>query len=444
MQPSASSQYSIIQELRQVLKIAFPIVLAQVGMMTMGLVDTLVSGRIDTETLAGLGLASTFFGGTTMVFAGFLHALDAFFSQAMGAKNHRLVQEHLEQGLWTAAISSLASFIFLYLGSELYMNYAANARVAEIFKNYISICYWCIPAIFFFKVLERYWQSAQKVSAFAWIIIISNILNLFFDLALGLGWWGFPRWEAEGIAWSTVINRYWALLALLGFSLYQQGRIPIRLPRWNTERMRSFLRLGIPTGLQLFLEMGAFVSMSFVAGLVGAAELATHQIILNLASFSFMFALGFHTVGAVRVGRWTGAGFPARARLSGWLVIVINIVVMGSFSAVFILFPNQLLSLFTDSNEVILLGSQALLIVSIFQISDGIQTAATGSLRGLGNATASMRANFVGHYVLGIPLGVFLCFQFEWGILGLWTGAAIGLTAVAAILTWVWKVKTDH
>jgi MATE family multidrug resistance protein len=161
-----------------------------------------------------------------------------------------------------------------------------------------------------------------------------------------------------------------------------------------------------------------------------------------MAAFTFMFPLGLSSAAAVRVGRFIGAGEPAHARVAGWICIGLAVGVMTCFSLGYLLMPRSLLGWFTRDPAVIETGMGILFLVALFQIADGIQVSTTGALRGLGNTRAAFIANLIGHYPIGLALGIGLCFVMNRGVTGMWTGLALGLASVGAILLFVWKSKT--
>ncbi|MGH7967425.1 MAG: MATE family efflux transporter, partial [Limisphaerales bacterium] len=169
-----------------------------------------------------------------------------------------------------------------------------------------------------------------------------------------------------------------------------------------------------------------------------AVPLAAHHVSLMMASFTFMFPLGFSAAAAVRVGNFVGAGQPERARAAGWLCIGISIAVMSCFALGYLAFPHRLLQLFTHDSAVVEIGAKILMLVALFQVADGIQVCTTGALRGLGNTRSAMIANLIGHYPIGLALGLLFCFGFRLGVTGLWVGLAVGLISVAAMLLRAW------
>jgi MATE family multidrug resistance protein len=429
-------------ELRDTLKLAGPIVLNQVGHMSMGLVDTVVAGHISTTALAGLGLAANFYSTFTGVCLGCLFGLDTYFSQAVGARDEAGLARYLGQSFWSCLFVAALALAGVLLGNSIYFVVAPPGGIRDAFGIYIQTLVWCLPTIFFYFVLQRYWQAQHRVLPFTAIMILANVLNLGACLALGLGHWGFPRLEVKGLALATVISRYAMLLAALAFTWGQLRPASLRLPRVDRAVQRGFLRLGLPAAAHVALEIGAFTIAAFVVASLGPVPLAAHHLCLMMAAFTFMFPLGFSSAAAVRVGLFIGRGQPDRARLAGWLCIGVSISVMTCFALGYLTIPRLLLRGFTRDAAVIDLGAKILMLVALFQVADGTQVSTTGALRGLGNTRAAMVANLIGHYPIGLALGFVLCFGLNWGVLGMWTGLAAGLISVAALLVRAWTQLT--
>jgi MATE family multidrug resistance protein len=433
---------SLRAELSDTLKLAGPIVLSQVGHMLMGIVDTMVAGHISTVALGGLALSVNCFWTFTSVCNGALLALDTYFSQAVGARDERALGRYFAQSFWSCAIVAAVSTVCIVAGMAAYLLLAQPSGVRDAFGIYMRNVIWCLPSIFVFFVLQRYWQARKRVLPFTVMILSANVLNLLACLALGLGHWGFPRLGVQGLALATVISRYAMLAAGLIFTWRQLRPASLKLPRLDWTVQRQFFRLGLPAGSHTALEIGAFTIATFVVGALGAVPLAAHHVSLMMAAFTFMFPLGFSYAAAVRVGTFIGAGQPEHARVAGWLCIGVSVTVMSCFALGYLCFPRALLGFFTQDLAVIDLGVKILVLVAIFQIADGTQVSTTGALRGLGNTRSAMIANLVGHYPIGLALGLVLCFAFSFGVVGLWTGLAAGLISVGTLLVRAWTNAT--
>jgi MATE family, multidrug efflux pump len=435
-------EISLRNELRDTLTLAAPIVLSQVGHMSMGLVDTVVAGKISTTALAGLGLSVNCFWTFTSICNGALLALDTYFSQAVGARDERALSRYLGQSFWSCGIVALVSGVCVIAGMLLYLALAQPSPMSEAFGIYMRTVIWCLPSLFVFFVLQRYWQARHRVLAMTIIILVANVLNLLACLALGLGRWGCPNLGVRGLAVATVISRYSMLVAALAFTWWQLRPAGLRLPRLDWGVQRQFFRLGIPAASHTGLEIGAFTIATFVVSGLGAVPLAAHHVSLMMAAFTFMFPLGFSSAAAVRVGRFIGSGQPEHARTAGWLCIGVSVSVMACFALMYLGFPRVLLRVFTQDAAVIDIGANILMLVALFQIADGIQVCTTGALRGLGNTRSAMIANLIGHYPIGLALGLCLCFIFGFGVVGIWTGLAAGLISAAALLIRAWRAAT--
>jgi MATE family multidrug resistance protein len=433
---------SVRQEFKDTLKLAGPIVLNQVGHMSMGLVDTMVAGHISTNALAGLGLAANFFWTFTSVCVGCLLALDTYFSQSIGARDETRLSRYFRQSFWSCALVTLASTLAILLAFWVYRSTTAPTASREAAEAYLRIIIWCVPSLFFYFVLQRYWQARHRVLPFTLIVVVANILNLAACLALGLGRWGFPRMGVEGLALATLFCRYAMLAAGLAFTWWHLRPASLKPSPIDWRVQREFFKLGLPAAGHTFLEVGAFGIATLVVSVLGPVSLAAHHICLMMAAFTFMFPVGFSSAAAVRVGLFIGAEQPARARLAGWLCIGVSISVMSLFAMGYLALPRFLLSIFTADPAVIELGIKILVLVALFQIADGIQVSTTGALRGLGNTRTAMLANLFGHYPIGLLLGLVLCFGFGFGAVGLWSGLAAGLVAVALILIRAWSRAT--
>lgn len=205
------------------------------------------------------------------------------------------------------------------------------------------------------------------------------------------------------------------------------------------DRLRKLVRLGAPAAGQILLEVGAWNLSTFSASYLDPVALATHAIALNYASISYMVPLGISAAAAVSVGHAVGAGNPARARRAGWLALGLGTGFMLIAGVVFFVAPRALISLYTSDPRVLAVGPTLLWIAAAFQVFDGIQTVCTGALRGLGETRAPMIANFIGYWILGLPLGLTLCFVLRWGIYGTWIGLTLALVVISSALLVRWR-----
>jgi MATE family multidrug resistance protein len=204
-------------------------------------------------------------------------------------------------------------------------------------------------------------------------------------------------------------------------------------------RIRALLRLGLPAASQVVLEVAAFGAATVLSSHLSPIALATHEIVLSCAAYTYMVPLGVSAAAAVAVGHAIGAGNRARARRAGWLAIAIGAGFMSITAIVFLTVPRPILKIWTHDPQVLTLGAHILAIVAGFQIFDGIQSVSTGALRGLGETRFPMLMNFAGYWIIGLPLGALLCFRMRWGLSGLWSGLTLALILIALLLMERWR-----
>lgn len=209
------------------------------------------------------------------------------------------------------------------------------------------------------------------------------------------------------------------------------GRGPVSR-RPHGPDLRGALRVGVPVGLQMTAEVAIFALAGLLAGRMGSEALAAHQISLTLASFTFTVAVGIASAASVRVGWGIGAGDMPSVRRAGYLAIALGGGVMALGGLAFLLVPGALASLLTNDPTTIANARPILAVAALFAVSDGVQAVGAGVLRGAGDTRFAFLANLVGHWVISLPLCLWLSERF--GVSGIWLGLAVGLTVVAALL----------
>jgi MATE family multidrug resistance protein len=315
--------------------------------------------------------------------------------------------------------------------------------VAVPASTYLRILNWGTLPLLLYGGIRRYLQGVGQVRVITLTYILANLLNWGGNWVLIYGKLGFPALGVDGSAISTCIARVAMAAALLVFAWrYERQRGHPLFRHWaapQLDRLRKLVRLGAPAAGQILLEVGAWNLSTFSASYLNPVALATHAIALNYASISYMVPLGVSAAAAVSVGHAVGSGNPARARRAGWLALGLGTSFMLVAGVVFLVAPRALISLYTTDPRVLAVGPTLLCIAAAFQVFDGIQTVCTGALRGLGETRVPMIANFIGYWILGLPLGLTLCFVLHWGIYGTWIGLTLALVVIASALLVRWR-----
>ncbi len=429
-------------ELRPMFSIAWPVILAEIGWIMMGVVDTIMVGRVSPEAIGAVGLGSTVFAFFILFGMGVLLGLDFLVSYAYGAGNLRDCKENFIQGLYIAAGLGLGVFLLFRLFIHILPAIGIQPEVERLTIDYLYPKSWAILPLMLFFALRRYLQALHIVKPVTVVLLTANGINIFINWLLIFGKLGAPELGSTGAAYGTLFSMIYMFLFLSVVVVRVDRRLFRDLEqvslRLNMPRVVKIFRLGLPAAFQILLEVGAFAVVTLLAGKLSALALAAHQISLRLASFTFMVPLGMSSAAAVRVGQALGKKDNPGAIRSGWTALFLSSAFMTFSGIVFVVFPNFLLFLFTDDAMVITIGVRLLLIAALFQLFDGLQITATGILRGLGNTRTPMLLNIVGHWVFGIPTAVVLCFVYDLGVFGLWIGLCVGLIIVAMPLLFVW------
>ena len=423
--------------------LAVPVVLSELGWMAMGVVDTIMVGRLGPASIGAVALGNAICYTPSIFGVGLMLGLDTLVSQAYGRKDHDECHRWLAQGVYLACIAAVPIMLGIWLASFFIGRVGIAAEVAGPASEYLRLLNWGTLPLLLYGATRRYLQGVGQVRVITVTYVLANLVNWFGNWVLIYGKLGFPALGVNGSAISTALSRVIMATALLGFAWrYERGRGHPLFHHWaapQAARLKRLLQLGAPAAGQILLEVGAWNLATLSAGYLTPVALATHQIVLNYASVTYMVPLGISAAAAVSVGHAVGAGDAARARRAGWMALGLGTSFMLLAALMFLLWPRPLIELFSRDPRVLAVGPGLLGIVAAFEIFDGIQTVSTGALRGLGETHAPMWANLVGYWVLGLPLGFFLCFGLGWGIYGLWIGLTLALIVIALALILRWR-----
>ena len=423
-------------ELRALLTLATPIVIIQVGVMLMGVTDTLMVGHLSAQALAAVAIGNLYFFGFAILAQGVLHVLDPLVAQAVGARDHDSVTQALQRGMVLACLLAVPISLCLWPVEPLLRLARQPADVVPLARDYV---WWMIPGtvpFFWFVVLRQTLQAMHHTRSIVYCIVMANLVNAGLNYLLIFGHAGFPPLGVVGSALATTISRWAAALLLIGFS-WSRLKDYLRPVQREALALRPLLRmlaLGLPIGSQMLLEFGAFAAIALLMGRLGTVQVAGHQIAINLASLTFMVPLGIGSSAAVLVGNAVGRRDPHGARRSAWTALVCSTVFMSMTALAFLLLPGLLARLYTEDAVVLAVATSLLPIAGVFQVFDGLQAVGAGVLRGLGDTRAPMVINVLGFWLFGMPVSIYLGFRAGLGPVGLWWGFVAGLGTVAILL----------
>lgn len=435
--------FSMSSELRSMLRLAVPVIVAEIGWISMGIVDTIFVGPLGPAAIGAVGTGSTMFFTVMVLGMGTLFALDTFVAQSYGAGRIDECHRWLFAGLQLAVVLSIVLVALGLIGVALLGDAGIHPLVIVLLQPYLATLMWSVPPLLAFTVFRRYLQAMNAVRPIMIVLITANLINALGNWIFIYGHLGLPALGVQGSAYATLAARVFLAIALFVVIAWRERTNPSGLHdvpfAIDRARMWALTRLGLPAALQVVLEVGVFAAVGLLAARITPIALAANQIALNIAAFVFMVPLGLSSAAAVRVGQAVGRRDPAGVRRAGWAALGISLAVALTMSTVFVVRPLPFLRIFTEDATVLATGASLLFFCALFQPFDGFQAVCTGALRGLADTRTPVVVNVIGHWLIGLPVGYALCFRQAWGVTGLWAGLALGLTLVGLTLLGVWS-----
>ncbi|MCU1271599.1 MAG: mdtK [Acidobacteriaceae bacterium] len=438
-------------DFRQTLRLALPLIMAEVGWMSMGVVDTIMVGRLPDSAIAigATGLGQSLYHAVAIFGGGLLLGMDTFVAHAYGRDDLHDARNTLLNGMVLAILLTPILMIAVSFWPALMRRFGISVDLVGPMQPFLSALNWGTLPLLGYFALRRYLQAVNVAVPIMFALVSANIVNAVGDWALIYGHLGFRAEGITGSGWSTCFARIYMVLVLAmtlawveskrgSSSTFSQGTTELKV---DAARIWALLKLGAPAAGQILVEIGAFSGATAICAKLGPVPLSGHEIALNCAAFTFMVPYGISSAAAVRVGQQLGRGDPAGARRAGWSAIILGAGFMACAGLVFVSIPRVIARVFSPDPAVVRVGATLLLVAAAFQLFDGVQVVTTGALRGAGDTKTPMLANFVAYWFIGIPLGYFLCFRLGWGALGVWIGLCTGLMIVGSALLTSWHKR---
>lgn len=426
------------KEFKKNLNIAYPVMLGQLGHVMVGLVDNLMIGRLGAAPLAAVSL------GNAMVFIamslgiGFSFAITPLIAEADGADDLEGGRSYFHHGLILSSLSGLFLFIMLLIAKPLLYYLDQPPEVVELAIPYLNIVAFSMLPLMAFQAFKQFADGLSQTRYSMYATLLSNVVNVVFNYLLIYGIWIFPRLELEGAAIGTLISRFFMLWFI--WEILRRKSKFAEYFKWSKKEMikwsifRRLLALGFPTALQMFFEVAIFTATVFLAGNLGTNPQAANQIALNLASMTFMIAVGLGVTATIRVGNQVGLKAYRELRRISFSIFLLVFLIMGVFALLFILLKDILPGFYIDNFEVVSLAAQLLIVAAVFQLSDGMQVVILGALRGLQDVKLPTLICFIAYWVIGFPVSYYFGQPERMGSMGIWMGLLAGLTSSALLL----------
>jgi MATE family multidrug resistance protein len=444
------SSHSWRGEFRGLFKLAWPLILAQVGQNALVTTDVIVLGQLGAKYVAAAALANAIFICVQLLGIGILGAVAPMVAQSLGARDFRSVRRTVRQGLWLSVILfALLLPVAWNIGAILHA-LGQDPELIGLVDIFIRYAVWMLLPAFLFITLRSFLSAHGATGAILAITLGGVVVNIAANYALVFGHWGFPRLEMAGSGIATTLVNFFMLALTIAYveahRRFRRYHVFHNLLKPDWPRLGQLVVIGGPIGLMLIAEVGLFTSASLLQGWLGEAELAAHSVALTTASLAFMVPLGISQATTVRVGIALGEGNREGIRKAGWMALFVTLAFMSLTALTFFSVPDVIVGFFLNSGIAenrtpLALAASFLVIAGLFQLVDGTQVTMAAALRGLSDTNMPLLIALVGYWLVGFPVAWLLGLQLGFRGVGIWLGLAAGLAVVALVLTIRWALR---
>ncbi|MFU8816757.1 MAG: MATE family efflux transporter [Pseudomonadales bacterium] len=428
------------RELTLLVRLALPIIVAQLAQISMVVADTLMAGRVSATDLAGVALGASIYWPVMLFLSGILQSVTPSVSQLNGAGRVDAVAHVTRQALWIAALSGTIMLGLMQFAGPFYGFMAVDARAIPVATGYLSAVVWGLPPMLGYYALRHLCEGMSWTLPGMVIALAALALKLPLNYWFIYGGLGLEPMGGVGCGVATAVVLWFELIAMIlvvQFSRMRRIGVFSRMAAPDRREIGRLVRLGLPIGAARFFEMAAFSVMALLIGRLGVEALAAHQIATTINGVTFMIPLALGVAATIRVGHYVGAGDPDGARRAAWIAIAASLGFAAIAASGLLLFRNGIAALFSTDLQVVSLAAQLMVFIAVYQFFDDAQATATGALHGYKDTRTPMLVMAVSYWVIALPLGAVLAFGWGGqglGVLGFWWGATFGLALVAAVL----------
>ncbi len=428
------------EEIKKTFSLALPIVVAQLGVVLMGVTDNIMVGRyIGKIGLGSSGIANSMAFLIASIGIGGLSVVAPLISKAKAERNipeiNRLFRAGIRVSLWFGLILGFIGFICIYF----FDIFQQSPEINQQAPTFMAIIVFSNAFMFVFAAAKQLSDGLSRTYVAMMITILGLILNLVFNILLINGYAGLPKLGLNGSAVSTLITRILMMCAMLAYLFRNKVFVKYLKTKHNSlkinELIIKIIKIGVPSGLQFFFEIAAFSLAVVMMGWLGENQLAAHQIAINVAATTYMMATGLSVAGGIRVGDGRGLKDIHKIRISANVALLLVIAFMTTMMLIIFVFNRFIIELYISDEEVIQIAMKLMLIAAVFQLSDGIQVVSLGVLRGISDVNIPTWITMFAYWGLSLPLGYFLGFSMKMDAIGIWIGLLVGLTTSAVLLT---------
>ena len=421
--------------------------MGMIGHTLVALVDNIMVGQLGTAELAAVSLGNSFMFIAMSLGIGFSTAITPLIAESAGEDNFIKGKSTYKHGLILCFSLGIVLFLAILLAKPLLYGMNQPPEVVVLAIPYLDLVAFSLIPLIIFQALKQFSEGLSLTEYPMYATLVANVFNILLNYVLIFGNWGFPEMGIIGAAIGTVVSRF-IMLFFLWYVLRSKEKSKgyvseLKIYQWEGFMLKKIISQGFPSALQMFFEVGIFTSAVWLSGILGKNPQAANQIALNIASITFMVAMGLSAAAMIRVGHQKGLKQFKELKRITYSILLLTFFVEIIFAIVFVIFHKVLPELYldmdditnaADNTEVVLIASQLILIAALFQLSDGIQVVVLGALRGIQDVKIPTAITFIAYWVVGFPLSYYLSLHTNYGNSGIWIGLLAGLTVSAILL----------
>ncbi len=434
--PSKTSSNRI--ESQALIALAIPTIIAQLAQAGLGVIDTIMAGNHSAKALAAIALGNNLFIPIIVLVTGIMLVLNPMTAQLNGKKSYGEIRALFHNGLFLSLLLAIPSFILLRNLEPVFHQLGIDAAMIPIAQGYLEALSWGLPGLYLFFALRFTNEGLFSNKIIMYIAISALPLNVLLNYWFIYGGFGLEAMGAVGVGWATGLVYFYMFTVMLLFtfmtSRYQHIGLFTHWHKPDVHTLKELLKLGVPMGFSLGLEVALFAAVGLMVGTYGINQMAGHQVALNISSLTYMIPLGLSIALSSRVGFHVGAGNPKLAKSVGYLGIGMSFFVMSTSAILLVSFPEMFASLYSNDEAVLAVTIQLLFFAALFQLSDGAQVTAMGALRGIKDTKVPMYICAFSYWVIGFPAGYWMAEYEGYGIRGYWMSMIFGLSVAAVML----------
>ncbi len=429
------------------LRLAYPVILGMLGHTLIGIVDNFMVGNLGSTELAAVSLGNSFIFIGLSLGIGFSTAITPLIAEADAEKDDKKIRTTFHHGLLLCVILGITIFVLIVLSKPIMNLMNQPEAVVKLATPYIDWVAFSLIPVIIFQGYKQFSDGLSQTKYSMYAIYLANVVHIFFNYVLIYGVWGFPKLGILGAALGTVISRI-MMVVFMHFILRKNAAFKRYFKNFSFKEIRKsilkkIINLGLPSAMQMLFEVTLFTAAIWLSGSLGKNSQAANQIVLIMASTTFMFAMGFSVTAMIRLSFLKGSKDFKNLIITARSIFLLTILFELFFGLFFVIFHHYLPHLFLnmtdsvqaiDNQEIIGIASKLLLVAAVFQISDGIQVVVLGALRGLQDVKVPMYITFVAYWVIGFPTSYYLGTHTDLGATGIWIGLLAGLTSAALFL----------